>query len=55
MRNGATENETESSAGNRPDDSGRGLAQLMIEFDVGVSTENQYPIKHIDTDFFIED
>jgi restriction system protein len=31
------------------------LAQLMIEHDVGVSTEKIYKIKKIDSDFFIED
>jgi restriction system protein len=34
---------------------GRRLAQLMIDFDVGVSTVEQYSVKRIDTDFFTED
>lgn len=32
---------------------GRQLAQLMIEYNVGVSTESVYEVKRIDTDFFI--
>ena len=31
------------------------LAKLMIEFNLGVSTETTYEIKRIDTDFFTED
>lgn len=31
------------------------LAQLMIDYDVGVSTEIVYTIKHLDTDFFGEE
>lgn len=31
------------------------LAQYMIEFNVGVSTEIIYEVKKIDTDYFIED
>ncbi len=34
---------------------GEKLAKLMIEYDVGVSTLNTYPIKKIDSDFFDED
>jgi len=34
---------------------GARLADLMIEHDVGVSTESEYKIKRIDTDFFIEE
>ena len=31
---------------------GKRLAELMIEFDVGVSTQKVYKIKRVDTDFF---
>jgi restriction system protein len=31
---------------------GRTLAQLMIDFEVGVSTEKTYEVKRIDPDFF---
>lgn len=31
------------------------LVRLMIDFNIGVSIENRYEIKKIDTDFFIED
>ena len=34
---------------------GKKLADLMIEFDVGVSTQKTYKIKRIDSDFFNED
>jgi restriction system protein len=34
---------------------GRRLAQLMIDFDVGVSTSQTYAVKRIDTDYFSED
>jgi restriction system protein len=34
---------------------GRRLAQLMIDFDVGVSTSQTYSVKRIDTDYFSED
>ena len=34
---------------------GKKLAELMIEFDVGVSTQKSYKIKRIDSDFFNED
>lgn len=34
---------------------GMQLAQYMIEFNVGVSTEIIYEVKKIDTDYFIED
>lgn len=34
---------------------GKKLAELMIEFDVGVSTQKTYKIKRIDSDFFNED
>lgn len=34
---------------------GKRLAELMIEFDVGVSTQKVYKIKRVDTDFFNED
>ena len=34
---------------------GQKLAELMIEFDVGVSTQKTYKIKRIDSDFFNED
>ena len=34
---------------------GEKLAKLMIEYDLGVSTLNTYPIKKIDSDFFDED
>ncbi len=33
----------------------RRLAQLMIDFDVGVSTSQTYAVKRIDTDYFSED
>jgi restriction system protein len=31
------------------------LAELMIDFGLGVSTVNTYEIKRIDSDFFVED
>lgn len=34
---------------------GRRLAQLMIDFDVGVSLVEAYLVKRIDTDYFSED
>ena len=34
---------------------GKMLAKLMIENDVGVSTQNTYIIKKVDTDFFLEE
>ena len=34
---------------------GKRLAELMIEFDVGVSTQKVYKIKRVDTDFFSDD
>lgn len=34
---------------------GQKLAALMIEFEVGVSTQRSYKIKRIDSDFFDED
>ena len=34
---------------------GKKLADLMIEYQLGVSTEKVYEIKHIDTDYFSED
>lgn len=34
---------------------GKTLAKLMIENDVGVSTQNIYIIKKVDTDFFLEE
>jgi len=34
---------------------GKRLAELMIDFDVGVSTRATYPIKRIDSDYFNED
>lgn len=34
---------------------GKQLAEYMIEFNVGVSTESVYEIKRIDTDYFIEE
>ena len=34
---------------------GPALAKLMIEYNLGVSTEATYRIKRIDTDFFAED
>jgi restriction system protein len=34
---------------------GRELAQLMIDYDLGVSTTGSYAIKRVDTDFFTED
>jgi restriction system protein len=33
---------------------GEQLAQLMIDYDVGVSTISQYPVKKIDSDYFNE-
>lgn len=35
--------------------SGRKLAELMIEYNIGVSVETSYEIKRIDNDFFDED
>lgn len=34
---------------------GQTLAKLMIEYNLGVSTEAVYKIKRIDTDFFLDD
>jgi len=34
---------------------GERLAQLMIDYDVGVETENEYKVKKIDRDFFLEE
>ena len=34
---------------------GKRLAELMIEFEVGVSTQKIYKIKRIDSDFFDEE
>ena len=34
---------------------GTALAKLMIEYNLGVSTETTYRIKRIDSDFFAED
>ena len=34
---------------------GKRLAELMIEFDVGVSTQKIYKIKRVDTDFFSDE
>ena len=34
---------------------GTALAKLMIEYNLGVSTEATYEIKRIDSDFFAED
>jgi len=34
---------------------GRRLSQLMVDFDVGVSTAQTFAIKKIDSDYFIED
>ena len=34
---------------------GERLAKLMIEYDVGVSTQSTYAIKKIDSDFFSEE
>ena len=34
---------------------GAALAKLMIEYNLGVSTEITYKIKRIDSDFFAED
>ena len=34
---------------------GKRLAELMIEFEVGVSTQKVYKLKRVDTDFFNED
>ena len=33
---------------------GEQLAQLMIEYDLGVATEAVYPVKKVDQDFFDE-
>lgn len=33
---------------------GKQLAELMFEYDVGVSTVGAYPVKKVDTDFFLE-
>ena len=35
--------------------SGSELADLMIEYNVGVSTERKYEIKRIDSDYFVEE
>ncbi len=35
--------------------SGDQLAQLMIDFNVGVAVEEKYEIKRIDSDYFVED
>lgn len=34
---------------------GKQLAELMFEYDVGVSTVGTYPVKKVDSDFFLED
>nr|WP_237707633.1 restriction endonuclease [Desulfocurvibacter africanus] len=34
---------------------GKRLAELMIEFDVGVSTKATYQVKRIDSDYFNEE
>jgi restriction system protein len=34
---------------------GERLAQLMIDYDIGVSKIKSYDIKKLDTDYFIED
>ena len=34
---------------------GKRLAELMIEFDVGVVTQKVYTLKRVDTDFFSDD
>jgi restriction system protein len=34
---------------------GRRLAQLMIDFDIGVSTVTTYTMKRLDTDYFTEE
>lgn len=34
---------------------GKALARLMIEYNVGVSTEATYEVKRLDTDFFDAD
>ena len=34
---------------------GNKLAQLMIDYDLGVSTDNTYTIKRLDSDFFYEE
>lgn len=34
---------------------GKKLTELMIEFDIGVSTQKAYKIKRVDNDFFAED
>ncbi len=34
---------------------GERLAELMFEYDVGVSTVTRYPVKRIDNDFFLEE
>lgn len=33
---------------------GQRLAQMMIDFNVGVSTEAVYELKRIDSDYFVE-
>lgn len=33
---------------------GEELAQLMIDYGVGVSTQRNFSIKQIDTDYFVE-
>ena len=34
---------------------GSRLAQLMIDHDIGVSTEKVYKVKRLDSDYFIQD
>ena len=34
---------------------GQALAQLMIDYDVGVATAKKYVIKKVDSDYFVED
>ena len=34
---------------------GEQLAQLMIDFNVGVTVEEKYEIKRLDSDYFTED
>lgn len=34
---------------------GRQLAQLMVDYNVGVSRVSSYEVKRIDTDYFAED
>lgn len=34
---------------------GKRLMELMIEYNLGVSVENLYTVKKLDTDFFTED